>query len=86
MTLDLPYWFKQRQARIEDLGEGRWKINGPNLPDAVIGVRMTDQLVWQAYLRQSAEGPEVALSEATLPNARDAVAAAFELYRQHAVN
>jgi hypothetical protein len=86
MTLDLPYWFKQRQARIEDLGQGRWKINGPNLPDAIIGVRMNEQISWEAYLQQTAEGPEVATSEATLHTARDAVAAAFELYRQHAVN
>jgi hypothetical protein len=86
MTLDLPYWFKQRQARSEDLGRGQWKITGPNLPEAVIGVRMLDNLKWQAFVRPAPDAPEIAQSEPILPTAREALAGAFELYRDRFVN
>lgn len=85
-TLDLPFWFKQRQARTEDLGSGRWKVTGPNLAEAVIGVRMTDNLNWQAFVSDSATGPDVEATDASLPTARDAIAAAFEMYRERFVN
>jgi hypothetical protein len=86
MNLDLPYWFKQRQAKSQDLGQGQWKITGPNLPEAVIGVRMLENLKWQAYVRSAVDSPEIAQSDPDLPTARDAVAGAFELYRDRFVN
>ena len=86
IPLDLPFWFKQRQARAEDLGNGLWKITGPNLAEAVIGVRMNENLQWQALLRSKPDGPDLAATEANLPTARDALAAAFELYREQYVN
>jgi hypothetical protein len=86
MTPDLPYWLKQRQAKVEDLGKGLWKIVGPNLSDAVVGVRMEANLRWQGLLKSTAEGPELATTEPTLGTARDALAAAFELYRERFVN
>jgi hypothetical protein len=52
------------------------------LPEAVIGVRLTDELRWQSFLREKADGPEVAVSLPTYPNAREALATAFELYRE----
>lgn len=85
-ALDLPYWFKQRQARTEELGAGRWRITGPNLADAVIGVRMADNLKWQAFVSDTAAGPDVSATDPSLPTARDALAAAFELYRGRFVN
>jgi hypothetical protein len=86
MTLDLPYWIKQRQAKATDLGNGLWKLNGPNLTEAVIGVSMGENLRWQAFLRSTAEGPNLDTTAADLPTARDALAAAFELYRERFVN
>jgi hypothetical protein len=86
MTLDLPFWFKQRQAKAEDLGNGMWKVTGPNLPEAIIGVRMEDNLRWRAFVRTAPEAPELVSSEPTLETARDGLAAAFELYRVRFVN
>ena len=85
IPLDLPFWFKQRQARTEEVAPGTWKLTGPNLPDAAISVRMTDDLTWQAVLRDSVDGPEVAVSLPNIPTAREAAQAAFELYRQRHV-
>ena len=48
MTIDVPYWLKQRQAHADEAGPGLWKISGPNLADAVVGVRMAANLRWQA--------------------------------------
>ncbi len=86
MTLDVPFWIKQRQAQVEELGGGQWKISGPNLTDAVIGVRMGDNLFWQAYVRAAPDGSELESTEYEFPTARDALAAAFELYRARFVN
>ena len=86
MTLDLPFWFKQRQAKAAELSTRTFKVTGPNLPDAVIGVKMTDDLHWRAFVKNKDDGPELAASEDELPSAREALAAAFELYRQQMVN
>lgn len=82
MTLDLPFWFKQRQAKAEEIAPGNFRITGPNLPEAVIGVRRGDDQRWQSFLREKADGPEVAVSLPTFPTAREALAVAFELYRE----
>ena len=82
MTLDLPFWFKQRQAKAEEIAPGTYRITGPNLPEAVIGVRQGDDKLWQSFLREKADGPDVAVSLPTFPTAREAAFAAFELYRE----
>jgi len=82
MELDIPFWFKQRQAQATEISPGTYRVTGPNLPEAVIGVRLTDELRWQSFLREKADGPEVAVSLPTYPNAREALATAFELYRE----
>ncbi len=82
--LDIPSWVKGRQAKVEPVGEGAYRVTGPNLPEAVVGVRMTDNLRWQGFLRATADGPDVAVA-ATQPIARDALYAAFELYREHMI-
>jgi hypothetical protein len=82
----LPFWFKQRQAKAEDLGNGMWKVTGPNLPEAVIGVRMEENLRWRAFVRAAPDAPDLVASEPRLETARDAIAAAFELYREQFVN
>lgn len=83
LTPDVPYWFKQRQAKIVEVGPATYKASGPNLPEAVIGVRMTDDLRWQAFLKATADGPELGVSPQTYATARDAFVQAFELYRGH---
>jgi hypothetical protein len=81
VPLDLPFWFKQRQAKADEIAPGTYKLSGPNLPEAVISVGMTDDLTWQAVLREKADGPEIAVSLPNIPTAREAVQVAFELYR-----
>ena len=85
IPVDLPFWFKQRQARAEEAVPGTWKLSGPNLPEAAIAVRMTDDLAWQAALLESVGGRELAISLPTIPTAREALQTAFELYRQRFV-
>jgi hypothetical protein len=82
MELDLPFWIKQRQAKVEEVATGTYRIIGPNLAEAVVGVRMTDDLNWQSYVREKADGPDVAVSLPVFKTARDAIGVAFELYRQ----
>jgi hypothetical protein len=83
--LDIPSWVKGRQAQVEPVGEGAYRVTGPNLPEAVVGVRMTDDLRWQGFLRAAADGPDVAAGTSTQSTARDALYAAFELYREHMI-
>ncbi len=81
MTLDVPSWFKGRQGKVEEISPGTYRITGPNLPESIVGARLTDDLHWQAFLRDKADGPETAVSLPIFPNAREALAEAFELYR-----
>ena len=82
--LDIPSWVKGRQAKVEPVGQGAYKVTGPNLPAAVVGVRMTDDLRWRGFLRDTADGPDVDLAD-PLDNAHDALFAAFELYRERMI-
>jgi hypothetical protein len=84
-VLDIPAWVKQRQAKVEPLGQGIYRVTGPNLPEAIVGVRMKDDLRWQGYLKAKEDGPEIAAGASTQSNARDALFAAFELYREHMI-
>jgi hypothetical protein len=83
--IDIPSWVKGRQAKVEPVGQGAYRVTGPNLPDAIVGVRMTDDLRWQGFLRVNQDGPEVAAGASTQPTARDALFGAFELYREHMI-
>jgi hypothetical protein len=83
--LDIPAWVKGRQAKVEPLGQGAYRVTGPNLPSAVVGIRMTDDLRWQSYLRAEADDREIAVEPKTQENARDALFAAFELYREQMI-
>jgi hypothetical protein len=85
MILDLPFWFRQRQAQVEELSTGRFKLSGPNLPEAVIAVRIGENLKWQSTLQTKSDVPEIAKTEFEFKNPRDALAAAFELYREQFV-
>ncbi len=83
MTLDMPFWVKQRQIKVEELTTGTYRLTGPNLHEGVVAARVDDAMRWQAVLRTTADGPEVAASSASYDSAREALQAAFELYRTH---
>jgi hypothetical protein len=83
--IDIPSWVKGRQAKVEPAGEGSYRVTGPNLPEAIVGVRMTEDLRWQAFLRTTPDGQDVAAGPPTQYNARDALHAAFELYRERMI-
>jgi hypothetical protein len=84
MKLDLPFWFRQRQAKAEELAQGSYKVSGPNLPDGVVSIRIAHDLNWRGHLQAKADGPELA-STNEYPTANEAMAAAFELYRVHMI-
>jgi hypothetical protein len=77
-----PFWFKQRQCKAEPVGSGEemLKVSGPNLAEAFIYIRREKDL-WQAGLRLTADGPDVAVNEPGSISSRLAWDAAFELYR-----
>jgi hypothetical protein len=83
--LDIPSWVKGRQAKVEGVGQGLYRVTGPNLPEAVVGVRTTDNRCWQGFMRATADGPDVAAATSTQDNPRDALHAAFELYRERMI-
>ncbi|HWY85715.1 MAG TPA: hypothetical protein VNX28_03270 [Gemmataceae bacterium] len=80
-----PFWFKQRQAKAEEAGPNLLRVSGPNLKEAFVGIRQGDGGLWSAYLRTSAEGPDVDATPATIEAAYAAWEAAFEMYRGHFV-
>ncbi|MBY0524145.1 MAG: hypothetical protein K2R98_12140 [Gemmataceae bacterium] len=77
-----PFWFKQRQAKLEPAGENTYRITAPNLGETFITIRQTDNGRWVAVLKQSADGPDTVVSEPRSENLADAWQAAFELYRE----
>ena len=86
MQLIVPSWFKQRQAKAEEAGQGSFRVTGPNLREGVVAVQIADNLRWRAVLREKADGPEVDGTPPAFENAQDALGAAFELYRKHFIN
>jgi hypothetical protein len=81
----LPFWFKQRQCKHEPAGaDNQLKVTGPNLGEAFIRIRQTENGRWQAAFRRTADGPDEAVSD-DIRGPREALDAAFELYRQNAI-
>lgn len=81
MNLDLPFWVRQRQAKVEEIDSGTYQVTGPNLNPGVVVVRKAENLQWQAAVKADPAGPDIAVTDPIFPNSREAVAAAFELYR-----
>jgi len=80
-----PFWFKQRQCKMEPREEGRvLKVTGPNLGEAYLQVQ-SEGGRWTAALRMTADGQAVAQTEAESSSEQAAWNAAFELYRQHVI-
>lgn len=81
-----PFWFRQRQCKAEPAGEeNTLKISGPNLGEAYLRIDRGENNRWRACLRKSAEGPEIAATEAEFEDVVDAWDAAFELYRTNVI-
>ena len=81
-----PFWFKQRQCKLETAGaENTYRVTGPNLGEAFLSIRSVGPDGWQAAFRRTADGPDVAVSDAELPSVRAAWEAAFELYRNQMI-
>lgn len=85
MTPVLPFWFKQRQANAEQVAPDTYRVSGPNLREAYIGIRQSSDGRWRAALSLTTDGPDLASTPPEFDNPYDAWEAAFELYRQHLV-
>jgi hypothetical protein len=81
MALIVPSWFKQRQCTAEPAGENLYRLTGPNLAPAFLGIRQAEAGKWLAFLRLAETGPDAAATEARFDTPSDAWEAAFELYR-----
>ncbi len=75
----VPFWFKQRQCKLEKAGDRTYRVAGPNLAEAFLHVEPAGG-GWRAGLRLTADGSDVSSSDA-IPTADQAWQAAFELYR-----
>jgi hypothetical protein len=81
----LPSWFKQRQCKAEAVGTETYRLTGPNLAEHFLAIRKNDNGLWSAALRRTADGPELAATEASFKTPGEAWEAAFELYRLHVI-
>lgn len=81
----LPFWFKQRQGKLEAAGENAFKATAPNQGEAYLFIRRADNQRWSAAVRQKADGDDVAATPPEFPNPGEAWDAAFELYRRLAI-
>ena len=82
----LPFWFKQRQCKAEPAGSDHvLRVTGPNLGEAFLAISSAPNGRWRAGLRKTADGPDVAATDAEIPSESEAWDAAFELYRTHVI-
>jgi hypothetical protein len=77
-----PFWFKQRQAKLEAAGENTFKVTAPNQGDAYIHIRLGDNQRWSAGVRVSPDGADLAATGPEVEAPQEAWGAAFELYRR----
>lgn len=81
MEPSLPFWFKQRQAKAENVKPDVYRLTGPNLGEAFVAVRIANDGRWSAHLMENPDGPDLAATPAEFPDPVEAYAAAFELFR-----
>jgi len=80
-----PFWFKQRQCKIEPTGtDNLFKVTGPNLGEGYLRIEPAGDC-WKASLRLTADGPDVQSTPAEFPDPIRAWEAAFELYRTRVI-
>ena len=80
-----PFWFQQRQAKMEPAGTNTFRLTAPNQGEALIFSELADNGQWSAGLKTTADGPVVATSGSIWESEEDAWASAFELYRNEVV-
>jgi len=80
-----PFWFKQRQAKLEAAGENTFKVTAPNQGDAYIHIRLGDNQCWMAGVRVTPDGADLAVTEPKSKAPQEAWEVAFELYRRSLV-
>ena len=83
MTLDLPFWFRQRQAKMEPAGTDTYRLTAPNAAEGFVSIRATELGRWAPVFRMRLDGPDLAEAHEELETPREAWEAAFELYRMH---
>lgn len=85
MAVVTPFWFKQRQAKLEEAGPNLVRVSGPNLKEAFVGIRQEGTGLWSAFVRTAADGPDVYATPASIANVYSAWEAAFEVYRNQMI-
>jgi hypothetical protein len=84
MSLVTPFWFFQRQCKADSAGENLYKLTGPNLMEAYIGICRGNGR-WSAFLKNTADGPDLAVTPPQWNSVYEAWEAAFELYRVNVI-
>jgi len=82
MAITVPTWFKYRQGKTEPVSDNLFRLTGPNLPPAVLGLRRGDNGKLQGILRTEPDGPDVAVTDPRFDREYEAWEVAFEMYRQ----
>jgi len=80
-----PFWFQQRQAKMEPAGTNTFRLTAPNQGEAFIFIERADNDHWSAGLKTAADGPVVTISCPVWESEEDAWASAFELCRNEVV-
>jgi len=57
-----PFWFQQRQAKMEPAGTNTFRLTAPNQGEAFIIIERADNGHWSAGLKTAADGPVVTTS------------------------
>jgi hypothetical protein len=80
-----PFWFQQRQGKMEPVQPNLFRLTAPNQGEAFAFVERADNGLWSAGLKTAADGAAIATSGPIWENEADAWSAAFELYRNEIV-
>src|SRR5262249_20483401 len=81
MQPTLPFWFRQRQGKLEAVEGDLYRATAPNLNEAFLGIHRGENGCWSAFLRREAKGADLAHTEPRFTSPQDAWDAAFELLR-----
>jgi hypothetical protein len=82
MQPTLPFWFKQRQAKLDPAGENTFKATAPNQGEAYLHVWAGENGRWGAAVRVTLDGPNLDATGTEFETQDEAWEAAFELYRR----
>jgi hypothetical protein len=77
-----PFWFKQRQGKLELVRDNTYKATAPNQGEAFLAIRPGPDGRWEAAVRGTADGADLAITGPEFESPTQAWEAAFELYRR----